>query len=147
MRCALDVLFADVPAEQVDEARDFYASRAVGRGPSTPEELKEARARRAVPRAAGPPAVEETIEAAETRVPLRIFPPVEGPPRRSGSSKRPMPASERPGSGNANYTARSLMTEGRPEGMQVNSPFKFFEVFPRPGVCVRWNESPSTIRR
>ncbi|EFE65060.1 predicted protein [Streptomyces viridosporus ATCC 14672] len=110
MRCALDVLFADVPAEQVDEARDFYASRAVGRGPSTPEELKEARARRAVPRAAGPPAVEETIEAAETRVPLRIFPPVEGPPRRSGSSTRPMPASERPGSGNANYTARSLMT-------------------------------------
>lgn len=58
MRSAPDVLFAGVPAEQVDEARDFYASRAAGRGPSTPEELKEARARRAVPRTADSPAVE-----------------------------------------------------------------------------------------
>ncbi|GAB2446775.1 alpha/beta hydrolase [Streptomyces incanus] len=81
MRFALDALFADVPAEQVDEARDFYKSRAAGRGPSTPEELKEARTRRSVPRAADPPAVEETIEAAEVRVPVRIFTPVDGPPR------------------------------------------------------------------
>ena len=32
---ALDALFADVPAEQVDEARDFYRSRVAGRGPGT----------------------------------------------------------------------------------------------------------------
>ncbi|HWM36722.1 MAG TPA: alpha/beta hydrolase fold domain-containing protein [Streptomyces sp.] len=81
MRFALDALFADVPAEQVDEARDFYKSRAAGRGPGTLEELKEARARRSAPRAADPPAVEESIEAAEVRVPVRIFTPVDGPPR------------------------------------------------------------------
>jgi len=81
VRFALDALFADVPAEQVDEARDFYKSRAAGRGPGTLEELKEARARRSAPRAADPPAVEESIEAAEVRVPVRIFTPVDGPPR------------------------------------------------------------------
>lgn len=81
MRFALDSLFADVPPEQVDEARDFYKSRAAGRGPGTLEELKEARARRSAPRAADPPAVEETIEGAEARVPVRIFTPVDGPPQ------------------------------------------------------------------
>ncbi|MEN8650346.1 alpha/beta hydrolase [Streptomyces sp. 21So2-11] len=81
MRFALDALFADVPAEQVDEARDFYRLRAAGRGPSTLEELKDVRARRAAPRAADPPAVEETVEVAEVRVPVRIFMPVGGPPR------------------------------------------------------------------
>lgn len=81
MRFALDALFADVPAEQVADARDFYRSRAAGRGPGSLEELKEARARRPVPRAADPPAVEETVGAAEARVPVRIFTPVDGPPR------------------------------------------------------------------
>ncbi|KUH39777.1 MULTISPECIES: alpha/beta hydrolase [Streptomyces] len=81
MRFALDALFAGVPAEQVDEARRFYASRVAGRGPGTLEELIEARARRTAPRAADPPAVEETVEAAEGRVPVRIFTPVDGPPR------------------------------------------------------------------
>ncbi|OKJ95182.1 esterase [Streptomyces sp. CB03234] len=81
MRFALEALFADVPAEQVDEAREFYKRRAAGRGPSTLEELKEARARRSAPRATDPPAVEETIEVAELRVPVRIFTPVDGPPR------------------------------------------------------------------
>lgn len=81
MRFSLDALFADVPAGQVAEARDFYASRAAGRGPRTPKELAEARARRAVPPAADPPAVEETAGAAQGPVPVRVFTPVEGPPR------------------------------------------------------------------
>ncbi|MDQ1065045.1 alpha/beta hydrolase [Streptomyces canus] len=81
MRFALDALFADVPAEQVDEAREFYKSRAAGRGPSTLGELKEARATRPAPRVADPPAIEETIEAAEARVPVRIFTPIDDPPR------------------------------------------------------------------
>ncbi|WP_156727037.1 alpha/beta hydrolase [Streptomyces apocyni] len=81
MRFALDALFADVPAEQVDEAREFYESREAGRGPSTLRELKEARARRPAPRAAHPPAIDETIETAEARVPVRVFTPVAGPPR------------------------------------------------------------------
>ncbi|MEI7035107.1 alpha/beta hydrolase [Streptomyces pratensis] len=81
MRFALDALLAEVPAEQVDEARDFYRSRAAGRGPGSFEELKEARANRPAPRAAVPPAVEETIEAAGVRVPVRIFLPSGGPPR------------------------------------------------------------------
>ncbi|WP_066949741.1 alpha/beta hydrolase [Streptomyces lushanensis] len=81
MRFALDALFADVPAEQIAEARDFYMSRVAGRGPGTLEELQEARAKRSAPRTVDPPAVEETIEAADTRVPVRIFTPVDGPPR------------------------------------------------------------------
>ncbi|MET9777876.1 alpha/beta hydrolase fold domain-containing protein [Streptomyces sp. NPDC006367] len=81
MRFALDALLADVPEEQVAEARDFYRSRAAGRGPGTPEELEEARAKRPAPRAAVPPAVEETVEAAGTRVPVRILTPADGPPQ------------------------------------------------------------------
>jgi acetyl esterase/lipase len=81
MRFALDALLADVPPEQVDDVRDFYKSRAPGRGPSSLEELKEARAKRSAPPAADPPAIEETIEAAEARIPVRIFTPIDGPPR------------------------------------------------------------------
>jgi acetyl esterase len=81
VRFALDVLFADVPAEQVDEARAFYRSRSAGRGPSTLEELKEVRARRSAPPAFDPPPMEHTIEAAEARVPVRIFTPANDPPR------------------------------------------------------------------
>ncbi|MFJ5877242.1 alpha/beta hydrolase [Streptomyces sp. NPDC093088] len=81
MRFALDALYADVPAEQVDEARDFYRSRKAGRGPGTPEELREARARRSVPAVVDPAAAEETVEAAGRRVPVRILTPAGGPPR------------------------------------------------------------------
>ncbi|MFF5453953.1 alpha/beta hydrolase [Streptomyces sp. NPDC012950] len=81
MRFALDALYADVPAEQVEEARDFYRSRKAGRGPGTPEELREARARRSVPAVVDPAAVEETVEAAGRRVPVRILAPAGGPPR------------------------------------------------------------------
>lgn len=81
MRFALEALLADVPAEQVAEARAFYRSRVAGRGPASFEELKEARAKKPAPRATVPPAVEETVEAAGVRVPVRIFLPAEGPPR------------------------------------------------------------------
>ncbi|MET8371262.1 MULTISPECIES: alpha/beta hydrolase [Micromonospora] len=81
MRFALDALLVDVPAEQVDEARAFYRSRRAGHGPRSPEELKEVRARRSAPRAADPPAVAETIDAAGARVPVRILTPVDGPPQ------------------------------------------------------------------
>ncbi|MFJ6613619.1 alpha/beta hydrolase [Streptomyces sp. NPDC091289] len=80
MRFALESLFTDVPAEQIAEARAFYRSRAAGRGPGTFEELKEARAKKPAPRATVPPAVEETIEAAGVRVPVRIFLPADGRP-------------------------------------------------------------------
>ncbi|MEU6114269.1 alpha/beta hydrolase [Streptomyces sp. NPDC047117] len=75
MRFALDDLLADLPTEQVDEARAFYGSRAAGRGPSTLEELEEVRAKRAAPLPADPPAGEEMVEAGGVRVPVRIFTP------------------------------------------------------------------------
>ncbi|MFC9834165.1 alpha/beta hydrolase [Rhodococcus sp. NPDC127530] len=78
MRFALEYLMADVPAEQVEEARRFYNSRAAGRGPSTPEELKEIRARRSAPAPTAPPAIEEMVEAAGGRVPVRTFTPTNG---------------------------------------------------------------------
>ncbi len=81
MRFALEALLADVSAEQVAEARDFYRSRAAGRGPAGFDELKEARAKKPAPRAAVPPPAEETVEAAGVRVPVRIFLPSGGPPR------------------------------------------------------------------
>ncbi|MEU3056064.1 alpha/beta hydrolase [Streptomyces griseus] len=81
MRFALEALFADVPAEQIAEARAFYRSRVAGRGPATFEELQEARAKKPAPRAVVPPAVEETVEAAGVRVPVRIFLPADGPPQ------------------------------------------------------------------
>lgn len=81
MRFALEALFADVPAEQVAAARDFYRARAAGRGPAGFEELKEARAKKPAPRAAVPPALEETVEVAGVRVPVRIFLPADGPPQ------------------------------------------------------------------
>ncbi|MCQ4117810.1 alpha/beta hydrolase [Rhodococcus tibetensis] len=78
MRFALNDLLADVPEEQVDEARSFYNSRAAGRGPNTPEELREVRATRSAPSPADPPAIEEMVEAAGVRVPVRIFIPTGG---------------------------------------------------------------------
>ncbi|EMF02146.1 alpha/beta hydrolase fold domain-containing protein [Streptomyces mobaraensis NBRC 13819 = DSM 40847] len=81
MRFALEALFAEVPAEQVAEARAFYRTRPAGRGPASWEELREVRAKRPAPRAAEPPAVEETAEAAGVCVPVRILMPSGGPPR------------------------------------------------------------------
>ncbi|MGW6585214.1 alpha/beta hydrolase [Streptomyces globisporus] len=81
MRFAREALFADVPAEQVAEARDFYRSRPAGRGPAGFEELEEARAKKPAPRAVVPPPLAETVEAAGVRVPVRIFLPADGPPR------------------------------------------------------------------
>ncbi|MGI5341069.1 alpha/beta hydrolase [Streptomyces sp. CA-181903] len=81
MRFALEALFAEVPAEQVGEAREFYRTRPAGRGPGSWEELREVRARRPAPRAAEPPAAEETAGAAGVRVPVRILMPSGGPPR------------------------------------------------------------------
>lgn len=81
MRFALDDLMADVTAEQVDEARAFYNSRTAGRGPSTPEELREARGRGSAPSPADPPAIEEVAEAGGAHVPVRIFTPTDGPAR------------------------------------------------------------------
>ncbi|MGW1996581.1 alpha/beta hydrolase [Embleya sp. NPDC001921] len=75
MRFALGNLFADIPTEQLDEARSFYGSRTAGRGPGSAEELREARARRSAPAPADPPAVEEMAEASGARVPVRIFTP------------------------------------------------------------------------
>ncbi|TQF74600.1 alpha/beta hydrolase [Rhodococcus spelaei] len=78
MRFTLDDLMTEVPADQVDEARSFYRSRVAGRGPGTPEELREVRTRRTPPPPADPPAIEETAEAGGARVPVRIFTPAEG---------------------------------------------------------------------
>ncbi|WP_369020876.1 alpha/beta hydrolase fold domain-containing protein [Streptomyces californicus] len=80
MRFALEDLFADVPAEQVAEARAFYRARVAGRGPASFEELEAVRARRSAPPAADPPAAEEMAEAAGARVPVRVFLPSGGAP-------------------------------------------------------------------
>ncbi len=81
MRFALEDLFADVPAEQVAEARAFYRARVAGRGPASFEELEAVRARRSAPPAADPPAIKEMAEAAGARVPVRVFLPSGGAPR------------------------------------------------------------------
>ncbi|GAB3458282.1 alpha/beta hydrolase [Streptomonospora sediminis] len=81
MRFALEILVADVPAEQVDEARGFYTSRAAGHGPRTLEELQQARAESPAPGSAEPPATEEVIDAAGARVAVRICAPAGAPPR------------------------------------------------------------------
>ncbi|PJN27493.1 esterase [Streptomyces sp. CB02613] len=81
MRFALEALLVDVPDEQVAEACSFYRSRAAGRGPADFAELKEARAKKPAPRAVVPPPLEETVEAAGVRVPVRVFLPADGPPR------------------------------------------------------------------
>ncbi|MDR7275051.1 alpha/beta hydrolase [Catenuloplanes atrovinosus] len=78
MRFSLGALLADVPADQVAQAREFYRTRVAGRGPSDLDELAEMRATRSAPVPADPPAVEETIGG---RVPVRILTPAGGPPR------------------------------------------------------------------
>ncbi|WP_137722956.1 alpha/beta hydrolase [Prescottella subtropica] len=81
MRFTLESLMVDVPSEQITEAQEFYRARAAGRGPGTFEDLVEARAATPAPTPAEPPTVEETVELAETRVPVRIFLPTDGPVR------------------------------------------------------------------
>ncbi|MEU3433505.1 alpha/beta hydrolase [Streptomyces sp. NPDC006863] len=81
MRFALEALSADVPAEQIAAARDFYRSRAPGRGPADFAELEEARAKKPAPRSVVPPPLEEMVEVAGLRVPVRISLPTEGPPQ------------------------------------------------------------------
>lgn len=81
MRFALDELTVDVPPDQSDDAREFYRSRASGRGPRTLDELMQFRASRSAAAPADPPAIEEVAEAAGRRVPVRIFVPVDGHPR------------------------------------------------------------------
>lgn len=78
MRFALEALLADVPAEQVDEARLFYGARPAGRGPRTLEELRAVRAGMSAPPAATPPAAVEVIDAVRGRVPVRVFTPADG---------------------------------------------------------------------
>ena len=75
MRFALDALSVDVAPAQVAEARAFYASRAAGRGPSGPDELRDVRAGRSAPDTAHPPAIEEAVDVGGPSVPVRIFAP------------------------------------------------------------------------
>lgn len=57
------------------ESRAFYASRAAGRGPNSPEELRAVRAGLPEPAPASPPAVEEIVAANGRSVPLRFHTP------------------------------------------------------------------------
>ncbi|WP_305093126.1 alpha/beta hydrolase [Prescottella sp. R16] len=79
MRFTLDSLVVDVPAGQVEEAQSFYRARRTGRGPASFEELQQVRAKTPPPSPAEPPALEETVEFAGARVPVRICLPTEGP--------------------------------------------------------------------
>ena len=81
MRFGLDDLSVEVPAAQVEESRAFYRSRPAGRGPSTPGQLHEARARKAAPVTVDPPAREEIVEVDGARVALRILLPTTAGPR------------------------------------------------------------------
>jgi acetyl esterase len=79
VRFALKDVLADVPKEQIDEARAFYSSRVSGRGPSTHEELMEVRSKRFAAAPARPPATLELIETPAGTLPLRILAPTNGP--------------------------------------------------------------------
>ncbi len=75
MQLTLDALLAEVPEEQIDEAREFYSSRASGRGPSTFEELRDVRRKRGGAAPAEPPAVVEIAASPSGPVPMRILAP------------------------------------------------------------------------
>ena len=81
MRLSLTELLVDVPEDQAEHARAFYAARPAGRGPGSLAELRDARAGRPVPRPADPPALAETVEAGGRRVRVRIATPAQGRPR------------------------------------------------------------------
>ncbi len=78
MRLALHTLLAEVPEEQIDEAREFYATRASSRGPSTLKELRDIRTKRGDAAPAKPPAIEMVVESAAGSVPVRILAPTSG---------------------------------------------------------------------
>lgn len=67
-------------SELVAESRAFYARRAAGRGPSSPEELRAIRAMATTPAPSDPPAVIEVVHAGGRGVPVRIHAPVSGAP-------------------------------------------------------------------
>jgi acetyl esterase len=77
MQVGLESLINTELVAHVEECRAFNAASSPVSGPSTLEELHVARAaRRAVPaHVPGPPAVEQFIEAAGRRVPVRILAP------------------------------------------------------------------------
>ena len=85
MRIGLEDLIAPELAAYVEESREFNAATAASRDrsaepdPSTPDGLEEARASLPFrPPPPGPPAVEELVEAAGRRVPVRILAPQSG---------------------------------------------------------------------
>ena len=63
----------------VECSRAFYADRAAGRGPGSPEELHAARAGLPAPTASQPPAVDLVACVGDRGVPLRIHTPVDRP--------------------------------------------------------------------
>lgn len=81
MRFALDGLLAEVPAAHIHESRACYSARPAGRGPSSLEQLRDVRARRAAPAPVDPPAVEEVVEAEGACAAVRISSPTAARPR------------------------------------------------------------------
>jgi acetyl esterase/lipase len=88
MQIGLESLIDSELAAYVEECRELNTASGENSGthsqpdPSTPEGLRQARARLAVaPTPAGPPAVERLAEAAGRRVPVRILAPEGGAPR------------------------------------------------------------------
>ena len=79
MRFTLDALVVDVPEDQLEEGRAFYASRKPGRGPGTLEELRHARASRGDAAPVEPAATVTTIPSACGPVPIRILAPKNAP--------------------------------------------------------------------
>lgn len=78
MRFTREALAADVPAGQIERARDFYRHRPAGRGPKNLDELRETRAAIPAPPPADPPALELVADAAGRSVPIRVFTPRSG---------------------------------------------------------------------
>jgi acetyl esterase len=76
----LDKLIDPRLAPYVDESRAFRVQRAGARGPSTSDELQQARAQRSTESPSDPPAVQEVIKTGATSVPIRIFTPVAAEP-------------------------------------------------------------------
>jgi acetyl esterase len=82
VQIGLDSLIDEELRAYVEESRNFNGKLAASTAaqsqpdPSTPEGLREARARLSVrPAPPGPPAVERLVEAAGRRVPVRILAP------------------------------------------------------------------------
>lgn len=73
-------LVRTVPAEHIDEAVAFYATRPSGRGPADADELREARALRGST-TTDDSAVERTVDAGGRSVPVRIIRPTVAPMR------------------------------------------------------------------